>query len=89
MKQVQSAYIRNLSAQDEKKLEEYKNEKNEKTNTKAFIMAIYDYFEQKKKIEDLEKELKASRNREFQLKNKYQQYEVVFDGIKSIINNKD
>lgn len=85
----QSAYIRTLSAEDEKVLEEYKKQKNEKTNTKAFVMAIYDYFEQKKKIEDLERELKASKSREFQLKNKYQQYEIVFDGIKSIINNKE
>jgi cation transport regulator ChaB len=84
----QTAYIRYLSAQDEKVLEAYKNEKQEKTNTKAFVMAIYDYFEQKKRIEDLEKELKASKSREESLKNKYQKYDIVFDGIKSIINNK-
>lgn len=60
----QTAYIRHLSAQDEKVLESYKREKQEKTNTKAFVMAIYDYFEQKKRIEDLEKELKASKSRE-------------------------
>lgn len=85
----QSAYIRYLSSEDEKVLEEYKKLKKEKTNTKAFVMAIYDYFDQKKRIEDLERELKASKSREFHLKNKYQQYEVVFDGIKSIINNKE
>lgn len=44
----QSAYIRYLSAQGEKVLEAYKKEKQEKTNTKAFVMAIYDYFEKKK-----------------------------------------
>lgn len=82
----QSAYIRYLSDQDEKVLEAYKKEKQEKTNTKAFVMAIYDYFEQKKRIEDLEKELKASKSREESLKNKYQKYDIVFDGIKSIIN---
>lgn len=84
----QTAYIRHLSTQDEKVLEAYKREKQEKTNTKAFVMAIYDYFEQKKRIEDLEKELKASKSREESLKNKYQKYDIVFDGIKSIINNK-
>lgn len=84
----QSAYIRNISAQDEKVLEAYKKEKKEKTNTKAFVMAIYDYFEHKKRIEELEKELKASKSREESLKSKYQKYDIVFDGIKSIINNK-
>lgn len=84
----QSAYIRYLSAQDEKVLEAYKKEKQEKTNTKAFVMAIYDYFEQKKRIEGLEKELRASKSREESLKSKYQKYDIVFDGIKSIINNK-
>ena len=45
----QTAYIRSLTSEDEKVLEEYKKQKNEKTNTKAFVMAIYDYFQQKKK----------------------------------------
>lgn len=81
--------IKNLSVQDEEKLLEYKRLRGEKTNSKAFVMAIYDYFEQKEKIEVLEKELKASKTREFNLKNKYQKYELVFDGIKSIINNQE
>ena len=52
-------------------------------------MAIYDYFDQKEKIEALEKELQASRGREIKLKNKYQKYDIVFEGIKSIITNQE
>lgn len=81
--------IKNLSVQDEEKLLEYKRQRGEKTNSKAFVMAIYDYFEQKEKIETLEKELQASKAREIKLKNKYQKYDIVFEGIKSIITNQE
>lgn len=81
--------IKNLSSLDEEKLLEYKKQRGEKTNSKAFVMAIYDYFDQKEKIEALEKELQASRGREIKLKNKYQKYDIVFEGIKSIITNQE
>ncbi|PXW06475.1 hypothetical protein C8D70_1257 [Chryseobacterium sp. CBTAP 102] len=81
--------IKNLSSLDEEKLLEYKKQRGEKTNSKAFVMAIYDFFEQKEKIEALEKELQASKAREIKLKNKYQKYDIVFDGIKSIITNQE